>query len=83
MTEMQQLLAEAGLFEDEAEVSDSESIDWQRWLVEAGLDEDAAESLALSLEEVESPEWMEELSLKELFALASGEEIDFEDENED
>ena len=59
--------------------------EYQQWLVEAGLAEEDADRLALSLENVESPAWMEDLTLEELFGLAFPEEIAFEndDENED
>lgn len=59
-------------------------MNYQQLLVDAGLAEEDADRLALSLENVESPEWMEELTLEELFQLAFSEEVNFEDdENED
>ena len=59
--------------------------EYQQWLVEAGLAEEDADRLALSLENVESPAWMEDLTLEGLFGLAFPEKVNFEndDENED
>lgn len=69
----------------------STAAEYQQWLLEAGLAEEDADRLALSLENVESPAWMEDLTLEELFGLAFPEgirslnESSFEndDENED
>lgn len=75
--EYQQWLIELGLTEDE----EVKSPNYQQWLREAGLADEDADRLAETLENVESPAWMKDLSLEELFALAYGEEIN--DENDD
>lgn len=55
---------------------------YQQWLVEAGLAEDVADRMSEDLAAVESPDWMRELSVEELYALAFGEEITTENDEE-